>query len=539
MSHILNRVIGGACLTVLFSCTAATLRAADDSIIAMGTVDASAASFFNSANSVGGALSITDNGTGDLDIVIDAVGAFAGAMEEDFLVEITRLGSDSDNFAYGVATNVTADQLVVTTRGVDMEGNGDQDNSNASNTDFGFVIRQMNANSTIGAGSGSLIGLGRVNSTGTLASGFGVNGIAVTSVQNNTGDYTVTLEKSGFFAGAAVEDFVVMATVRGSGTDDDIPTLNDVVITDDSVELNILVFDTQIGGAETAGEADNDDFFFTVYQIPGSTVGGTPESALLIAGANVNSAGTLAKGATSLPGGVVTSTDTVVGVYEVDVVAAGAFAGKTASQYVALATIADPNVEDHIIQPLVTVINDSTLRIGIRITDVEVMGDTVGDPADDSFTVVLYDADPDFLTDMHIGQKRNLTKMKGNNRYNNSGGGQGIKVELPPTGRKRYFFAVQNDGASLDNFGIKEKGAGSIVKSKYFRLTGGRANVTAKVKRGREVATGVSPDQAVIFQAQPKYRNADSARNRKIKLRGTSLLSGSTDTVKAKVVLDD
>lgn len=515
----------------------APLKAAEDSLIAMGTVDASTPAFFNSTNTVGGVLSLVDNGTGDIDIVIDAVGAFAGSASDDFLVEITKLTGDTDNYAYGIATNVTDDQLTVTTRGVDLEDTTDPNDSKDSDTDFNFVIRRMPAAGSIGAGTGLLLGLGWATTTGDLTTGFGVNGVAVATSQTGVGIYEVTFTKTGAFAGDFATDYVALAQVRGSGTDDELAGVRDVdVSSDDNVVVEIRVHDVQEAVAGGAGSLADDDFFFSVYRIPAVPTDASPASALLIAGANVNGGGTLQKGSTSLPGGVVTATDTADGTYEVDVVAAGAFAGKSSSQYVAVATIADHLKRDKLIQASVSLINDSTLRVTVKTVDVEVDGNATGVATDESFSLVLYDAAPTFQPDLQIGQKRNLTTMKGDDVFNTNGAGQGIKVKLPLYGAGRFHFALENNGASMDNFLVKEKGAGSFVRTNYFRLTGGRTNVTAKVRTGKEVASEVAPDDAVIFQAQPKFRSPGTARLRNLKLTGTSDVDASTDTVKAKVV---
>ncbi|MCB1205356.1 MAG: hypothetical protein KDN18_13930 [Verrucomicrobiae bacterium] len=513
------------------------LKAAEDSLIAMGTVDASTPAFLNSTNTVGGVLSLVDNGAGNIDIVIDAVGAFAGSAAGDFLVEITKLDFDTDNYAYGIATNVTDDQLTITTRGVDLEGIADPDDSDDSDTPFSFVIRRMPAAGSIGSGTSFLLGLGGVDNTGDLTTGFGVNGVTVHAAEAGIGIFEVTFTKTGAFSDDFTTDYVALAQVRGSLLDDELIGVSNIdVSSDDNVVVRFLINDVQESIAGSAGTPTNDDFFFSVYRIPADPTNDSPASALLVAGANVNGSGSLQKGSTSLPGGVVTATDTADGTYEVDVVAAGAFAGKFSSQYVVVATIADALKRDKLVQALASIVNDSTLRITVKTVDVEVDGNATGIATDESFSLLLYDAAPTFQPDLHIGQKRNLTTMKGDDVFNTNGAGQRIKVNLPLFGAGRFHFAVENNGASMDNFLVREKGAGSFVRTKYFRLTGGRTNVTAKVRTGKEIASEVAPDGAVIFQAQPKFRSPETARTRNLKLTGTSDVEASTDTVKAKVV---
>jgi hypothetical protein len=536
-----QRILCAFTLT-LSLCFAGSLGAQDDTLIAMGVVNGSG-TLVNSTNTVGGVVSILDQGIGNHDIVIDAVGAFSGSSG-DYLLMVAKRDNDgfiydTDNYVYGNVESVTADQLTATVRSQDLEDASDKNGPLASDTDYNFIIRKVSTGSpTISSDSSHLMALGRVSPAGAIVSSFGVNGVAVSS-SGAGGIYEITLARTGAFAGDGINDYVVLPIVRDSSLIDKVVGTSDIeTASDDEVVLSIRVHDVQDGGAGTFGNASADDFFFTVFRIPSSSPAGAPKSTLLIAAANISSSGSLVEGASSLPNSVVSATDVATGRYEVDINAPGAFAGKTSNQYVAMATVRDGFVTDNTVSVDAVVLNDNTLRILLSTQDVENDLSISGDLEDEALAVVVYDTDPVFQPDMRIGRKRALKDMKGDDRYNTGGGGQGVRVTLPATGQENFFFAVQNDGASIDNFRVKEKGAGKIVKIKYFRLSGGRKNVTGAVRTGKIAAPQVAPGKVVIFKAQARYRSTSKTPKRNIRLLGTSQFGGSRDTVKATPVLD-
>lgn len=531
----LKHLAGGLIFLAILN-LAWTSTAQDDSLVAMGIVNSSG-TLLNSTNTVGGVVSIDDNGTGNHDVVIDAAGAFAGAGINDFIVEVTRRGSDTDDYHIGEVTARTDDKLTVTIRSADLEqDDGSPSATEAVDSAFNFLIRRLNsADSTIPSGTAHLLALGRISSGGAPTFVFGVGDIAVTSTGAGAGDYEITLTETGAFTGDNSNDYVVLAQPRNSGLADEIATLSSITTaSDDNIIVNIRTFDVQTAVASGLGTAFSDDFFFTVYRIPDAPEETAPASRLLVAAANVTSTGSLLEGATSIPGGVVTATDTATGRYEVNINAAGAFFGKDPEQYIAIATIRESILIDRIVQATVLIVNENTLRVELSTQDVEEDTEAVGLLEDEDFAVAIYDAGATFQPDMHIGEKRKLSKMKGDDRYNKRGGGQGIKLKLADTMRKRFHFATENDGTSIDSFSAKQKGAGRIVILKFFRLTGGKKNVTAAVRTGKAIAQDVRPGENVIFQGFANYRSSSKTPTKKIRLTGNSEYATDSDTVRIK-----
>ncbi len=90
------------------------------------------------------------------------------------------------------------------------------------------------------------------------------------------------------------------------------------------------------------------------------------------------------------------------------------------------------------------------LRVSLGSTDVEVDGQNTGVLSDLPITVIVYDTDPGFATDLGIGTKRTPGSFKGNGLWNGSGAGQGIRLGLTGTGPRRFFFSAENAGHVSD-----------------------------------------------------------------------------------------
>lgn len=519
---------------------------AQETLIAAGNINASG-DVGISTSPIGATVSSTRNGvgSGSYDIQIDSIGAFASNTEDDFLIEVGIERGDllNDNGVTAEVKSVNADQLVIDVQVADYEDLSSNVSSEARDEDFYFVIRRITAGQTSFVGdSRHLLAIGTVDTDGTLLASFGVDGVNATSQKNAEGDYTVTLSKPGGFVGDSSQDYLFLATPIDSGSQDQIISAdvgNNGTSTDDAVVFAVRTTDVQDNPNADVGVAEDENFGFVVYALNAASEAGSPDSRLIAMMASVAPNGDLVRGASSHSGGSVTSTRVGAGRFDVDFVSAGAFAGKSAEDYIGIATVRTASLQDRQANVLVEIVNPSLLRVNVAINDLEQDATSIGDPEDDDFYVTLFDTDPAFQPDLRIGRKRNLTKMKGNNRYNNSGGGQGIKVKLPGARQKKYFFAVENDGRSIDDFRVKEKGAGSEIKSRYFRLTGGRQNVTARIRTNKEVASDVEPGDIVLFQSRLRYRSSLGTPRRKIKLLGRSIANFSRDTVKAIVVPDN
>jgi len=354
-------------------------------------------------------------------------------------------------------------------------------------------------------------------------------------VLNASGDYNVTLTKAGAFAGDVLNDYVLALSARATGDQDQaVRGAPSNAGSDDEIIFNIHTDDVQDIPDANTETPTSEDFYFTVYRI--APTNGLPASRLLVALARVDDAGVLLSSPNAFDGGTLSASQVGAGNYHVTIVSSGAFAGRSATEFVAHANLDQSVSADEAIMSNVTIPDENTLRVSVNINDVEQSGNDAGLPINRPFFLSLFDARAELQPDLRIGEKGSLTKMKGNNKYNVTGAGQQLKLELVSTSRKKYFFALENDGNIADNVRVKEKGAGSRMRTNYFRLTGGRANVTAKVKKAGSVEEAVNPGAFVRYEGRIKYLSTDKRPGRKIRLSGTSLVAPSaSDTVRLKV----
>lgn len=534
--NTIKRVAGGLFLAAAFSVAGNSV--AQDTLVALGSVNSTPA-LVNSRNTVNGTVSVSNGGVGDAEITIDAVGAFAGAAENDFIIEVvTQHTIDSDDTAAAEVLSLTADQLVVTVRTQDVESAGAPNDPTQTDYAFYFVIRRVpNGASAIDGSSRFMLATATISAGGTINSGFAPEGFALSTAGPGAGTRSLVISKTGEFAGDAASDYVVMVSSRATGLQDQVPEVQvGSVVSDDEVVVTVNTADVQANPSASSGDPESEDFFITVYRLDFEGEGGNPKTKNLAALGHVSSAGSLLAGGTSIPGGIVASTNGDTGEYEVTVNALGEFAGKDARDYTVQISIEDDTATDIFAIAQSVIDNDNTLRVQIFVNDVEEDGHSAGVPINKGFFIAIYDSNPNLQTDLHIGTKRSLSKMKGDGVINTSGAGQGIKVSLPGTAQKRFFFAIQNDGQSVENYRLKHAGAGKIVRLKYFRLSGGRANVTAAVRKGLAVAEDVRPGKHATFQAKVRYASLNKTPKRKVRLTGTSEFGATSDTVRAKTV---
>lgn len=140
------------------------------------------------------------------------------------------------------------------------------------------------------------------------------------------------------------------------------------------------------------------------------------------------------------------------------------------------------------------------------------------------------DVQPDNL----IGQKPG--KQKGNNIFNTNGTGQRINVKLKGKKKAKSVFTVQNDGIIPDNISVRSnKPNRRTLKFKAFQLTGGRANVTGSLIRGRLTLSNLDPGSTVLFRTTFQRKTLDKKARGKLRFNSTSSLFGVRDTVQARV----
>jgi hypothetical protein len=517
-----------------------TSAKADDPVIALGAVN-SLGAMGKSANSVGGIVSSSLSGTGDFQITVTAAGAFAGRTANDFVVETTvRATSSDDNISNGAVTTVTNDVLTVRVRTSDLEDSANPDGPLAQNSAFSFVIRRIDVGTTsIDGDSRFLLGVGEVTITGALLSGFGIDGITVTSSKSNTGEYTINLTKAGGFAGDTTGDYLIMLCAEGgTGADDEaVRGGASSVVSDDAVLFEVYTDDVQQAVAGSSPNPADEPFSFAIYRLTGAETAGGSASRMVAAVAAVSSIGNVVTGASRFGEGTLSASRLSAGLFQLDLTNPGAFAGVAAGRFVVQAFNDSSSSDDELIGAEVNVFNDDTLRVRISATDVEVDTESTGTLNDRNLFIVIYDTDPDFGPDLSIGTEKSLTTLKGRGVQNANGAGQGIKLNLTGTAKRKFFLAAEHTGHSIDGIRLKGIGTAGPLNTSFFRTTGGKTNVTAEVKIGAVVAEDVFPGEIIRFEGRSAYKRATTRPAKTMKVRGLSGFEPSSiDLVNAKVV---
>jgi len=143
--------------------------------------------------------------------------------------------------------------------------------------------------------------------------------------------------------------------------------------------------------------------------------------------------------------------------------------------------------------------------------------------------------------DLRIGVSRSINMMRGNDIYNPTSAGQ--RIQVSPEGQRwsNFYFALENDGNKSENRidRVRLKGTGSprnrVIDTKYFRLTGGRRNITAQM-----TATGwpetLTEGTIVKYQGMVRYLSPSISRNQNVNIIARSRVDTSkVDAIRALV----
>ncbi len=144
-----------------------------------------------------------------------------------------------------------------------------------------------------------------------------------------------------------------------------------------------------------------------------------------------------------------------------------------------------------------------------RVLDMSAADVTPGGNGTDpvSFTTSI------FKPDMRVGNKGNPATHRGNNVYNGSGGGQVATMKLKGTRPGKLYFSVENDGDTDDGHRFRGSKANrrSFKTVNYYRLSGGRANVTGAAIRAGFLHGDVIPGSIVSYQILAKAKGKKKA----------------------------
>lgn len=531
---ILRAIVALAALVVASAATA------QDSVVAIGKVS-SAGAVTNSSNTVGGVVTATRPSVGQYFIDITSTGAFAGTDADDYVVNVGVEGSISgDVTALATVPAPTNDVLTIEVNLQSVEDSSTLNLAEARNNGFFFVVHRIPSSGAIDSGSRYLFATGRAGSGGGVTGGISPEGATVSGTRNGAGDYLLTVSKPGAFTGDSVNDYVILVTPDGLGPQDKIIRGDgDTAVSDDEIVFNVRVDDGQDETNDDSVIPTDRAYQFTIYRVAADPQPVLPASKLLRAIGKVDgSTGDLVKGASCFPGATVTGTRTGEGDYEILIEAPGQFVDSVSNEMVVQLLPEYTGVEDEVAAGRATVVDADTLRIDVGLADLETPGTDGPNAQDRDFFFVLHEAAAAPNSDLHIGRKRNLSKMKGDGRYNLNAAGQKLRVKSKGAAA-RYFFALENDADVVDTLQLRQKGKIKGVKPKFFRLSGGRKNVTAKVKSVGLEVDDMRPDKVILFQVKTRFLS-DDTRKGKIRLGSSSQLDAAKrDTCLARIKRED
>lgn len=518
---------------VLFGVFAAAVSARAD-LVALGRVD-SGGTLSREASPIGAVIGSTRPDTGEYEVTVTAAGAFVGANDQSFAVNaVVDENSSNDEGVVFHVSSVSDDEIVVRFNVSDLEDATGTSVHEARDRSFFFQIHRIPADGAISDSSPGVFAVGSVASDGTLEGGVAVEGGAVSATRNAEGDYLVTVTAPGRFATDAEEDYVLGLTVAAfTHTDELVRGGVHSVASDDEVVFRIRTDDAQNESDDDNPDPQDSRFYFVVYRSSLST-----PSRLAVAAARVNGAtGVLQAAATSLPGGGVASFRSGEGEYLLEISAPGAFAGKATEDYVVLLQCRSALHVDESVAGEVFVIDQDNLGISVDTSDLETAGSNLPMEQDRDFSVLVLESSQVSRSDLRIGRKRPVHTMRGNDRYNSTGNGQRVSAISRKGKEARYFFALENDGNVTDDLRVRARGSFRGTQSRFFRLTGGRRNVTGKMKTSDFVNPGTTVGERIVFLGRTKFL-ANSSRGQarwKIRSRG-GIAAESRDTADVKVL---
>jgi len=514
-----------AVLTVLLVLAGASRLAAQESLVALGNVDGDG-SLAASSNTLGGIVAGARIGAGDYNVTVTAAGAFTGAAVGDFLIttgiESTSIG---DRISNAGVVSVTNDVLTIKVRVNDVEDSTNLVGAEPVDGDFYFGIRRIDPlATTLSPDSRHLLATGTVNSGGSLAPAFGIDGITVSSLRADTGDYFVTLTKAGAFALDSSQDYLIFLTLVGDSTEDE-AIRGDVSssASDDSIAFNVHVDDVQDSPGGDVGVPSNRRFVFSIYSLNSIDLNGSIASELFAAHTSIaGNTGNLVFGQSIFPGGVVSSTRMSAGRYRIEIVSAGAFAGVESDRYAPIVDINNTNLADENIQAEVSIIDANTLRISVATNDVQTSGDSGGVPTDRNFFLSLIDTTPALFHDLSLSTRNLPATFRGAGITNLTGAGQTVRLKLVNTSKSRVFFNSENAGSAIDDLRLKGQAISGKIDSRFFDTTSGRRNITAQVKLGAVAVEDLRPGDAVSIEGLIRYKNVNQTPRITAKLRTIS-----------------
>lgn len=495
------------------------------SLIAIGEV--SNGSFLSpSMSPIGATITVVPVATGTRNITVAATGAFAGAAESDFVIQLTdSVPATSDSALAAEVFSVTPDLLTVKVRSMDVAVANPPDIAVAEDINFAFAIHR-----TDGLTNGSpldspyILASGSVNLNGGLVSGFGVDGHSIITGKTETGRYFINVVKAGAMAADSASDYILFLSTTSNALPD-VGIRGSVFSTfsEDFAHFKVATDDVQSATPSNGVFAADAPFAFLIYRIAPAESVASPRSKLLAAMATVNgTSGALVSAKAGFPGVTISSLRVSEGFYRIFFDAPGAFAGVDADRYVPLVSMHSVNTIDEIVKAKTIVVNDNRMRVDVTVDDVQHNGDADGIPSDGTFFLTLYDVAPPMSQDLSVGPKATGAGARGRGIMNGSGVGQALNLPLKGRKPRTVFYRSVNSGLSIDNLRVRSLGTSPKLAVQFFATTGTRRNVTALAKSGSVIETGLLPGDSRGLQALIRYKSVKKRRNAVVALRSVS-----------------
>ncbi len=396
-----------------------------DGIIALGIVN-SDTSIFQSFNTVGGTVTVTKQTTGYYILSLEAANAFSTLDFSDLYIHVTQL--NTPNVAAKATISSKTESVVRFQVFTDhLEDNSSLSSSTPTDAPFTFAIFR----SPSSGASRYLAATGTVNADGTLAGGTAIGNYTLSSEKTAPNDYFLKLTKpEGFQPGAAEDNtmYIIQVASVGAGPDDETFISYPLPVINGEKGFQVSSKDQQ-AGSDPGDPTDGQPFYFNIYRVDPSQIEVQARSKLLVALARVKFDGTLNSNPNPMPGTTVSSTRDSPGNFFVTIHSPGRFAGYSSTDLSLQLSHDFANNSDKIIIGNITVIDDDNVFVHVSPNDVQQSGNGTGVPSSSGFFLLLTDAKGSIQPDLRIGEKRNLSRMKGDNRINNSGNGQQTKLE--------------------------------------------------------------------------------------------------------------
>lgn len=237
----------------------------------------------------------------------------------------------------------------------------------------------------------SFLALGKVESTGSLASYSARSGASVVSSRLSAGLYQVSIVQSGAFQGKGIDDYVIEAGIESVALGDAGITATVDSITNDTLVVHFQTADLENSGSPNDAVAVDQAFFFAVRESPdsGSIEG---ETRHLLAVGRLGGSGSLESQHVAVGGGTLRGARDSTGNYELSLERPGAFANDDADDYLILLTSLEGGSEDVIPRGEVkSTLLSGSVSFTIRNHDVQANpAGNAGVPADGDMAFAIY-----------------------------------------------------------------------------------------------------------------------------------------------------